>query len=316
MANFTPEGNGESGTGPPDYAHCADATDTEQAVNDRILQRISWMLGPEMPITMDYAVEVFQDIIIECRKLHRVTNECFSRNRDPRFEISWGVDELLRHVPIQLWPLPYYRQCPCTHCAEIPEIDEIDSHLAEKHPLLQEFGIHSEVHSHIASMLGIAFAPDNRRGWKCPLANCNVFDESLESIRMHVETAHCEILGRFYGKVGGFWTSILSFVHTNTRWPTIAEILQDENVYILTREQAEEMWKSNKLTRRLPRRRLRESPLDDLLNNLRMWISTEGRELRREKKLAELFVQARAQSEENSEQVERWLLERAEQQEQ
>jgi hypothetical protein len=288
----------------------------EQAVNERFLLHISDMFGPKSETVIGSAIKVLQDFILEGRKIQREFRESFQSGHGEHPDPSWRVSKLLIHTPIQLWPLPYIQQCPCSHCMEFPEMADMENHIQVRHPGVQAGGTYSEVHSHIGSILGCAFELREPKGWKCPMEDCNKIYRDLRSVKIHVEIEHKPPVNELYGKVGGFWTAILSYVHNYGEWPVIQDILREQGeVTQLSRVEADQLWRSNEMKRDLPKRQIQQSPLEWLLIDLRMWTTVEGRSFRRHKNWEQFQAQYGNGKWENEGQVENWLMEQEQMQE-
>jgi hypothetical protein len=120
------------------------------------------MFGPSPIWDLTNAVKAFVDFILEARKCERlISRGAIYQTPDLKFSLR----DLLLHVPLQHWPLPYKNHCPCLFCDMTPNPEEMEEHLRTYHfTVFQGSLFHTEVQIQIASLLGIGFLVRKARG--------------------------------------------------------------------------------------------------------------------------------------------------------
>jgi hypothetical protein len=107
------------------------------------------MTNSTTSFSLDQAALIFADFIFEGRKLERL------QKRGILLQVSnlhIIVKELLIHLPIQLWPLPYGRCCPNAFCDDTSQLSEMEDHLMQKYPqLFHRQGFYTELQLGLAA---------------------------------------------------------------------------------------------------------------------------------------------------------------------
>jgi hypothetical protein len=277
------------GLGPPrppqtHSAHYADANDAEISVNTEFIRCLESAFGPDTAFQPDFAASAFVDFIVEARKLERLSA------RGPIFQIenlAFPLSALLTHLPLQCWPLPHPKACPCPFCDEIIEPRAMEAHLEFMHNEIFRKGLHySQVHLTIAGLLGIQIDHQRERKWCCPFAYCAEMLDTFSEIHDHILRDHKSHEVILYEHMGGFWAAVLCHFNEQGSWPKVDEIFlrnstgqQAFSTAPLDRSLSDKVWRQNArqmTVEDLPGDRiLAGSPFEELLFRLQRRASAQ-----------------------------------------
>jgi prepilin-type processing-associated H-X9-DG protein len=231
--------------------HFADANEPEIVGNGAILSRIEEMIGFSTLRDLEKHVHMFIDTIVEGRKPLRL------EDRGEIVEVDgpdFPLRQLLTHIPIQGWPFPHSRYCPCAFCDGHGDRDALESHMEDEHlSIVRMDGYHSEVQLGLAGLLGVTLRVNKRKRWKSPFGYCAANFDRYSAVADHVlnTRAHMNYEKYFYTEVGGFWAPIFAHLNSKREWPTVHQIFHNDQaeaqieVIPMTREIANETWRTS-----------------------------------------------------------------------
>jgi hypothetical protein len=150
---------------------------------------------------------------------------------------------------LQLWPLPHGDCCPCAFCDELLEARQMETHLAQKHPVISHRDLYySQLHLTLAGLAGIDLRVRKEGRWYCPFHHCAHNLDTYSAVSEHVRDNHPPDEKVLFEGLGGFWAPLIAFYHREGRWPTVQAIMDVQHgtdqvtAWPMQRELAQEQW--------------------------------------------------------------------------
>jgi hypothetical protein len=160
----------------------------------------------------------------------------------------------------------------------------------EKHQALWNKGFfYSELHTTVAGLLGIELHEGDPQYWHCPFPDCEETFHDLHDMSVHTQTVHGNYSNDCFDEIGVFWTLVIEHLTQQEPdkddkifWPSLSQIFEgnkqflDITPFAIDFDRFKELWLSNSLESEQEWVPLEDNPLDHLIKDYFLYVSTEG----------------------------------------